>query len=58
MTNLQYAFFPHCSTKRLFIIGIERGKAPLKNSPPSPLMKGRGIKGEGLINNLSTNMLH
>ncbi len=27
-------------------------KIPFKKSPPSPLMKGRGIKGEGLINNL------
>ena len=32
--------------------GIERGEAPLTNSLPSPLMKGRGIKGEGLVNNL------
>jgi len=30
--------------------GIKRGEAPLKNSLPSPLMKGRGIKGEGLVN--------
>ena len=28
--------------------GIERGGAPLRNSLPSPLMKGGGIKGEGL----------
>jgi hypothetical protein len=32
--------------------GIKRGEAPLRNSPPSPLHKGRGIKGEGLVNNL------
>ncbi len=36
------------------IKGIKRGGAPLKNLLPSPLMKGRGIKGEGLANNLST----
>ncbi len=39
---------------RLFIKGIKRGEAPLRNSLPSPLMKGRGIKGEGLVNNLLT----
>lgn len=33
---------------RLFIKGFKRGEAPLANSFPSPLMKGRGIKGEGL----------
>jgi hypothetical protein len=27
--------------------GIERGEAPLRNYLPSPLRKGRGIKGEG-----------
>jgi len=32
----------------LFSHGIKRGFAPLRNSLPSPLMKGRGIKGEGL----------
>jgi hypothetical protein len=31
--------------------GMERGFAPLRNTLPSPLHKGRGIKGEGLINN-------
>ena len=36
---------------RLFSKGIERGEAPLRNYLPSPLMKGRGIKGEGLVNN-------
>jgi len=36
--------------------GIKRGEAPFKNSPPSPLMKGRGIKGEGLVNNLQTSV--
>ncbi len=36
---------------RLFIKGFKRGEAPLANSLPSPLMKGRGIKGEGLANN-------
>jgi hypothetical protein len=30
---------------------MERGSALLRNTLPSPLMKGRGIKGEGLINN-------
>jgi hypothetical protein len=33
---------------RLFSKGIKRGEAPLRNSLPSPLHKGRGIKGEGL----------
>ncbi len=32
--------------------GVERGFAPFINSLPSPLHKGRGIKGEGLISNL------
>jgi len=31
-------------------LGIKRGEAPLTNSLPSPLHKGRGIKGEGLVN--------
>ncbi len=35
----------------LFGKGIKRGKAPLRNSLPSPLMRGRGIKGKGLVNN-------
>jgi len=38
-------------TKKMSIntgLGIKRGEAPLRNSLPSPLMKGRGIKGEGL----------
>ncbi|GAI83738.1 unnamed protein product, partial [marine sediment metagenome] len=34
---------------------IKRCEAPLRNSLPSPLMKGRGIKGEGLANNLTGN---
>jgi len=34
------------------IKGIKRGEAPLRISLPSPLIKGRGIKGEGLVNNL------
>jgi hypothetical protein len=33
--------------------GIKRGGAPLRNSFPSPFHKGRGIKGEGLVNNLA-----
>ena len=37
----------------MFIKGIERGEAPLRTSFPSPLHKGRGIKGEGLVNNLA-----
>jgi len=36
----------------LFSKGIERGFAPFKNSLPSPLMKGRGTKGEGLVNSI------
>jgi hypothetical protein len=32
----------------MFNEGIKRGEAPLRNSLPSPLDKGRGIKGEGL----------
>jgi len=35
--------------KRGFSKGIKRGFAPLRNSLPSPLKKGRGIKGEGLV---------
>ena len=35
--------------QRLFSKGIKRGEAPLKNYLPSPLGKGRGIKGEGLL---------
>ncbi len=30
-------------------MGIKRGEAPLKNNLPSPLPKGRGIKGEGFL---------
>ena len=37
------------SKKTAYNKGIKRGEAPLRNSLPSPLMKGRGIKGEGLI---------
>jgi len=42
---------------RLFNEGMKRGEAMIRsysyhNSLPSPLMKGRGIKGEGLVNNL------
>jgi hypothetical protein len=33
------------------IQGIKRGEAPLRNPIPSPLRKGRGIKGEGLVKN-------
>jgi len=36
----------------LFSKGIKRGEAPLRISLPSPLYKGRGIKGEGLLTNL------
>jgi len=36
--------------------GMKRGEAPLENNLPSPLPKGRGIKGEGLVNNLQSNM--
>jgi len=31
----------------MFSKGIKRGEAPLRNNLPSPLPKGRGIKGEG-----------
>ena len=42
---------------RLFIKGIKRGEAMIRrcsyhNSLPYPLMKGRGIKGGGLVNKL------
>jgi hypothetical protein len=43
----------HTSVKRSFINGLKRGIAPFQNSLPSPLTKGRGIQGEGLVNNLS-----
>jgi len=33
-------------------MGIERGFALFKNCVPSPPVKGRGIKGEGLVSNL------
>ncbi len=36
---------------RFFSTGIRRGVAPFKKFLPSPLMKGRGIKSEGLENN-------
>jgi len=36
----------------LFSKGIKRGGAPLRISLPSPLHKGRGKKGKGLLNNL------
>ena len=36
---------------KLYNKGIKRGEAPLINYLPSPLMKGRGIKGEGLVDN-------
>jgi hypothetical protein len=36
---------------------IKRGGAPLINFVPSPLMKGRGIKGEGLINNFNARVI-
>jgi len=32
----------------MFSKRFERGEAPLRKILPSPLMKGRGIKGEGL----------
>jgi hypothetical protein len=42
--------------RRLLDKGIKRGAEPLwKNYLPSPLTKGRGTKGEGLLNNLSYN---
>ncbi len=43
---------PSSLIERLFSKGIKRGEAPLRISLPSPLMKGRGIKGEGLVNHL------
>jgi len=36
-------------------MGIERGFAPFINSLPSPLYKGRGKKGEGLVSENSLN---
>ena len=33
-------------------MGLKRLRL-FQKSPPSPLMKGRGIKGEGLVNNQS-----
>jgi len=39
---------------KVFRKGIKRGEAPLRISLPSPLMKGRGIKGEGLLNNFES----
>jgi len=38
--------------------GIKRGEAPLRNSLSSPLMKGRGIKGEGLVKSLVRRLLY
>ena len=35
--------------ERCLVKGFKRGEAPLRNSLPSPLLKGRGIKGEGLV---------
>ena len=34
---------------RLSSKGIKRGEAPLRNSIPSPLNKGKGKKGIGLL---------
>jgi hypothetical protein len=31
------------------IRGVKRGEVPSSKSLPSPLLKGRGIKGEGLL---------
>ncbi len=39
-------------TLMLFSTGIKRGKALFKTF--SPLSKGRGTRGEGLVNNLET----
>ena len=37
-------------------MGVEEGRQPLFiNYFPSPLIKGRGIKGEGLANNINEN---
>jgi hypothetical protein len=36
----------------VFKKGFERGEAPLRKILPSPLIKGRGIKGEGLVRNI------
>jgi len=44
-------YIPPFLIERLFIEGIKRGEAPFNISLPSPLIKGRGIKGEGLLNN-------
>jgi len=45
-------YTPPSLIERLFSKGIKRGLAPLRISLPSPIMKGRGTKGEGLLNNL------
>ena len=37
---------------RLFSKRIRRGKAPSRNFLPSPLIKERGIRSEGLVKNL------
>jgi len=37
--------------KRFFTKGIKRGEAPFTNFLPSLLAKGRGIKGERLVDN-------
>ena len=39
--------------KVLKVKELKRGEAPLRNSLPSPFMKGRGIKGEGLVKTIS-----
>jgi len=43
---------PPSPIQKLYRKGLKGTEVPLTNSLSSPLMKGRGIKGEGLLNNL------
>ena len=49
MGNLSCLEVKSINTGLMFSKGIKRGEAPLKNTLPSPLPKGRGIKGEGFL---------
>jgi hypothetical protein len=42
----------------LFREGLKGAKPLLKNYLPSSLMKGRGIKGERLVNNISRSVVN
>jgi hypothetical protein len=43
-------------TSSPFVKGIKGGEAPLRNLHPSSIMKGRGIKGEGSAENLTSDV--